>query len=491
MKITAREKKFDFKPKDTIAIFLTEEYQKENLAQIPPTLSFIKEKISFRYFKAKPGEVMFAAMSDSPAVIIAGLGKREDITRESLRNAAASVIETCKRKRISSVCVIPPALEKIRPPELVQSMAEGLCLSNYVFSRYKSKSDELQKPVEEAIICTEWTAGIQSLLDETRIICENSLECRNLINETSDQSNPVAIAKEARRLSGLRGVSCTVYGKRDIEKMRMGLLLAVSRGSAYPPQLVVLRYRGNPRSTKSLAIVGKGITFDSGGLNLKPSGHIEDMRTDMSGAAACLYAVRAAAQLRLKKNLYAVIPLCENMVGNTSYRPGDVYTSYSGKSVEIGNTDAEGRLILADAIAFAEHRLKPSRIIDIATLTGACLVCFGEIIAGLLSNNDDLAETLFEAGESTGERLWRLPLYKEYGDDLKSDIADTSNVSSSRNAGTIVGAMFIKNFVRNTPWAHIDIAGTAYISKQRGYRPKHATGYGVRLLIETLKRLED
>lgn len=491
MKITAREIKFDFKSKDTVAIFLTEEFQKEKLAQIPSQLSFIKEKISFRYFKGKAGEIMFVSMSDSPAIIVAGLGKREDITRESLRNAAASVIETCKRKKIGTVNMLPPEHEKIKPPELLSAIAEGLCLANYVFGKYKSKSDEAQKPVEEAILCTSWIAGIQALLDETRIVCENSLACRNLINEISDQSNPVAIAKEAKRLSGLRGVSCAVYGKRDIEKMKMGLLLAVSRGSIYPPQLVVLRYRGNPGSKKSLAIVGKGITFDSGGLNLKPTGHIEDMRTDMSGAAACLYAVRAAAQLRLRKNLYAVIPLCENMVSNTSYRPGDVYTAYNGKSVEIGNTDAEGRLILADAIAYAEHRLKPTRIIDIATLTGACLVCFGEIIAGLLSNNDDLAGVLFDAGESTGERMWRLPLYKEYGEDLKSDIADISNVSASRNAGTIIGAMFIKNFIRNTPWAHIDIAGTAYISKQRGYRPKHATGFGVRLLVETLKRLED
>ncbi len=294
----------------------------------------------------------------------------------------------------------------------------------------------------------------------------------------------------AGKLSGMKGVSCRVYGKSELEKLKMGLLLAVSRGSKYPPRLVVIKYTGNPKSKKQIAVVGKGITYDSGGMNLKPSASIEDMRSDMAGAAVCLYAVKAAAELKLKKNVVAVLPLCENMLSNNSFRAGDVFKAFNGKNVEIGNTDAEGRLILADAVAFTEKNLKPDCIIDIATLTGACLVCFGEFIAALLSNNDRLAEAVFKAGEKTGEKLWRLPLDKDYDDLIKSDIADVKNVGQGRNAGTIVGAAFIKRFIKDVPWAHIDIAGTSWYSKARGYKPKYATGYGVRLFVELFKNID-
>jgi leucyl aminopeptidase len=210
----------------------------------------------------------------------------------------------------------------------------------------------------------------------------------------------------------------------------------------------------------------------------------------MAGAAAAMYAIKAIAELRLKKNVIAVIPLCENMISNDSYRPGDVFKAYNGKNVEIANTDAEGRLILADALAYAEKKFKSDYIIDIATLTGACLVCFSEYIAALVSTNDKLADAVFSAGEATGDRVWRLPIYKEYEEDLKSDIADIKNVSATRNAGTILGGVFLKNFIKDTPWAHIDIAGTAWYSKHRGYKPKYATGFGVRLFVELIKNLK-
>lgn len=267
----------------------------------------------------------------------------------------------------------------------------------------------------------------------------------------------------------------------------MGLLLAVNRGSKIPPQLVVLKYNGNPKSKKYFAVVGKGITFDSGGMNLKPSGHMETMRMDMSGAAAALYTIKTVADLQLKKNVYAVIPLTENLISNSAYRPGDVFKSYSGKTVEIGNTDAEGRLILADALSFTEDKLNPDYIIDMATLTGACLIALGETVAALLSTDEKLAEMIKNASDKTGDKIWQLPLYDEFAENMKSDIADIKNISSDRNAGTIMGAIFLKNFIKDTKWAHIDIAGTAWYSKPRGYRPKNATGYGVRLVTEVIK----
>jgi leucyl aminopeptidase len=272
--------------------------------------------------------------------------------------------------------------------------------------------------------------------------------------------------------------------------MKMGLILAVNKGSAKPPQLAVLKYRGDYQDKKFIALVGKGITFDSGGMNLKPSGHIEDMRTDMAGAAAAMYTLKSAAELKLARNLYAVLPLTENMLSNDSYRPGDVFTAYNGTTVEIGNTDAEGRLVLADALAFTEKILKPDCIIDIATLTGACLATFGELMAGYVTTDDGLGKVLEEAGAATGELIWRLPLIKDYEENVKSDIADICNISSEKNAGTIMGGIFLKNFVKTKRWAHIDIASTARATKPRGYRPKNATGFGVRLLVEAIISLK-
>ncbi len=490
MKLHAKTRPDTFAASDTVTLFLSEGYDKEGAKQIPAQLAFLSQQCDLSFFRAKQGESLFLPFKDRPSVILIGIGKREEVSRESLRNAAAPLAGISGRRKIRRLLLIPPVLPKWEEADIVRCLAEGLYLSHYSFTKYKTRKEENLKKIDDATFLTE-AAGITALLTETEILCANTLACRDLINEISDNSHPLAIAAEARKLSKIRGVSCRVFGKREIEKMKMGLLSAVSRGSHYPPQLVVLQYRGNPRSRKTTALVGKGITFDSGGLNLKPSGHIEDMRSDMSGAAACLYALKAAAELRLKVNVTAVIPLCDNMLASHSYRPGDVYRAYNGKTVEIGNTDAEGRLILADAIAYTVDKIKPERIIDVATLTGACLICFGEIVAGLLSTNDDLAARLFEAGEKSGDRMWRLPLYREYDDDIKSDIADINNIAAGRKAGTIIGAVFLKNFAGKIPWAHIDIAGTAWYSKNRGYRPKYATGYGVRLFVELLKNLPD
>jgi leucyl aminopeptidase len=367
-------------------------------------------------------------------------------------------------------------------------LAEGSSLSNYEFIRYKTPDAESKTAFVEKIGFCSNVKKAPGLLKKTGTISENVLLCRDLVNDITEKSNPILIAAEAKKLSKLKNMSCKVYGKTELERMKMGLLLAVNRGSKIPPQLVVLKYMGDPSDKKSIACVGKGITFDSGGMNLKPSGHIETMRMDMAGAAAVLYTLKTAAELGLKKNIYGVMPLTENMLSNDSYRPGDVFRSYSGKTVEVGNTDAEGRLILADALAFTEDRLKPECIIDMATLTGACIVAFGETVAGLLSNSDELAETVREAAETTGEKVWRLPLFKDYEEPLKSDFADISNIPSKNEAGTIAAATFLKNFITKSSWAHIDIAGTAWYSTPRGYIPKNATGYGVRLLTEVLER---
>ncbi|MDY6935280.1 MAG: leucyl aminopeptidase [Spirochaetota bacterium] len=484
------KKKDDFSNSDVVVIFLTEGYRNNIEKDIPSEFSFITERVDLSFFMGKSSEVLFLPFIDFPNIIIIGIGKEEEINSESLRNSSSDIVKICKNKNVKAVSVLLPLLTKLTQQSILSSIAEGLYLSNYNFDKYKSKEDDANKLLDKAFFYFDTREIAVSILKDIEISCENTILCRDMINETSDKTNPVEIAKVAKGLSKINGITCEVYGRQEIEKMKMGLILAVSRGSVHPPQLVVLKYKGNPKSKKSIAIVGKGITFDSGGMNLKSSSHIEDMRCDMSGAAACIYTIKAAAEMKIKKNIFAIIPLCENMISNTAYRPGDVFYAYNGKSVEIGNTDAEGRLILADALAYTEEKLKPDYIIDIATLTGACLVCFGETIAGLLTNNDNLAEIVCKAGEETGDRAWRLPLYKEFDEEMKSDIADIKNISSNRNAGTIMGAVFLKSFIQKTYWAHIDIAGTAWYSKQRGYRPKYATGFGVRLFLEMIKGLD-
>ncbi|OHD67382.1 MAG: hypothetical protein A2W19_00255 [Spirochaetes bacterium RBG_16_49_21] len=484
MNLAARKKEFKFKNTDTVALFVGEKGATDYRKALPPEFSYVNARIDLDFFKGKQSETAFLPFADNPALMLCGLGKEEEIDGESLRRSAAAVAGLCRDKSIDKINVIAPDIESIDPAHILSSLAEGIYLANYGFDKYKTKKSDEGKPRLASALFYTAAANPAPLLAKIKIVCGNTLLCRDLVNETSEKSDSRAIALAAKALARLPGVTCTVYGKKEIEKMKMGLLLAVNKGSKRPPQFVVLRYRGDRKSNKYFTMIGKGITFDSGGMNLKPTGNIEDMRTDMAGAAAVLFALKSAAELRLKKNLYALLPLTENMLSNDSYRPGDVFTAYNGTTVEIGNTDAEGRLVLADALAFAEKKLKPDCIVDIATLTGACVATFGEHTAGYMTPDEDLAGLLEAAGAATGDRVWRLPLLKDYEDNLKSDIADITNISAEKNAGTIIGAVFLKNFIASTAWAHIDIAGTARYTKQRGYRPKNATGYGVRLLLE-------
>ncbi len=489
MKLTVKRKGYSPKPADAIAVLVSEKNPGDAEILFSGELSFINERCDPGFFKGKSGETAFFSLRGHPAVIIGGLGKEDDLNPESVRNAAGALAAECLKKGITAPHVYLPRLKRLGEADVLTAVAEGLLLGDYSFNRYKTKKDNGETHFDKLHFITDEKEA-SSLLRRTETVCDNTALCRDLVMECSDSSTPEAIAREAKKLTRFRGVQCRIFNEKEIAKMGMGLLTAVGRGAANPPRFVVLRYRGDAKSSKSIALVGKGITFDTGGINLKPSGSIETMRSDMAGAAATLYTIKAAAELGLKKNITAVLPLTENMMGSRAYKPGDVYRAYNGKTVEIGNTDAEGRLVLADALAYTVDKIKPDYIVDIATLTGACLIALGEITAGFLANDDTLADWIFKAGERTGERLWRLPLYREYADDIKSDIADMNNIAAGRKAGTIIGAIFLKNFVGKTPWAHIDIAGTSWYSKKRGYRPKYATGYGVRLFIDFLENLE-
>jgi len=329
--------------------------------------------------------------------------------------------------------------------------------------------------------------AVSAAAERARICAEAQNRARDLQSLPSNVATPSFLGRRARELASHHdGVTADVLGREEIAAKGMGGLVAVSQGSAEEPKLIVLRYEGGGSAPK-LGLVGKGVTFDTGGISLKPSAAMHEMKMDMSGAAAVLEAVGAIAELGLPLNLVAVVPATENMPSGTAIKPGDVITQYNGKTVEINNTDAEGRLILADALAYAAE-LGAERIVDLATLTGAVLMALGSTYAALISNDDELAAAVERAGEVTGELVWRLPLHPEYKQLTKGTVADLTNAAAKRKAGTIYAGSFLEEFVAETPWAHIDIAGTAW-DVGRPYTGSDASGIGVRLLVELARGL--
>ncbi len=323
-------------------------------------------------------------------------------------------------------------------------------------------------------------------------ICEGVNLARDLVNENADVMNADKLSEIARGFAKkFKKVSTVVFDKKRLEKENLKLMLAVNRGTSLNPALIMVNYKGNPKDKEATVLVGKGITYDTGGLQLKASsGSIIHMKCDMGGAAAVLGILHAAARLDLPLNVVGVIPACENAISDTAYKPGDVYESYLGKTVEILSTDAEGRLVLADALAYAEEHLNPSCMIDLATLTGGVIAALGSEITGLMSNNKKLAKKLRLSGDASGEKVWELPLYENYKVALRSNIADLRNTGGrSGYPSAVVAGLFLQEFVKSTPWAHLDIAGTAYISDARDYHTTKATGMGVRLILAFLKDL--
>lgn len=481
------------KPSEVLVLPFWQEKEKiKPAADFEKLAPHVKIPLETADFKAKEGEVLYV-YADEPQekrLLLLGLGDKSKLTVERLRRSFSNVIKSALVKKIKSINVLTPVAPFLTDEDLLRGMAEGMLLANYLFKRYKSEASkkELQFLVEKVCLIKAPKNALE-LVAKYQDIAEGVYLARDLVNGNADDVTPQYLVETAKVLAKkFKNIKATIFDKKRIEKEKMDLLLAVNKGSKIEPVFIVLEYQGDPKSKEKTVIVGKGITYDTGGLNLKPTGSMETMKCDMGGAAACLGTILAAAKLKLKTNLSVVIPSTENSISADSYKPGDVYSSYLGKTVEIGNTDAEGRLVLADALAYAAKHLKPTRLIDFATLTGAIEIALGNETTGLMSNNDALADSLVRAGSSTFERAWRLPLYEEYRDQLKSDIADIKNVGG-RPAGSITAAIFLQEFVDNIPWAHFDIAGTAYLNESRRYHPKHGTGVGVRLMIDFLQNL--
>ncbi len=467
-------------------------HQAEAAADIKSFKDLLAGPLSTDDFHGKEGELMLHYVSGQPEARFAllGLGAQEGLTAEKLRKTYANITRTCLKKKITEINILIPEGLSLAKEDLIRSIVDGLLLPNYVFTalkRHTLKDDKPSVLEKISLIGAEKKEG--AIAQKCATVCESVNMVRDLVNGNADDVTPQHLAAVARGLEKTsKHVKTTIFDKKRLEKEKMGLLLAVNRGSHIDPAFIIIEYKGNPKSSDHTVLVGKGITFDTGGLNLKPTGGMEEMKADMAGAATILGIIHAAAALGLKVNVTGVIASTENSIDSKSYKPGDVYIGYAGKSIEISNTDAEGRLVLADALAYAVDKLKPTRIIDMATLTGAVEVALGNDVSGLFSNNDALANLLIGFGSETGEIVWRLPLHEEYKDSLKSDVADMRS-TGGRPGASIKAALFLQEFVGKTPWVHLDIAGTAYVSEAKRYMPKHATGIGVRLLIALLENL--
>lgn len=409
---------------------------------------------------------------------VVGLGDSALLTAETVRRAAG-VGSRLLEEDGEIVIHLPGSVWELS--DGLQAFAEGWELGAYRFDRYRSKPDPVRQ--QTALVLTPefvFPKDAESCLQKGLMLAQAVNCARDLINTPANDMTPVQFAARATEYGEKAGIDVTVLGETAMRTLDMGALLAVAQGSAMEPQLVVMHYKGDPNSAETLGFVGKGITFDSGGISIKPSEGMHEMKDDMAGAATVLAAVCAIARLRLKVNVLAVMPCVENMPSSHAYRPGDVLHAANGKTIEVISTDAEGRLILADALWYAEQQ-GATRLVDIATLTGACKVALGEFYAGVIDNDEGWAAELLAAAKEAGEDLWRLPGDVRYREQIKSDIADLKN-SGGRYGGAITGGLFIKEFV-TTPWAHVDIGGAVSRAKTSGYLPAGPAGIGVRTLV--------
>jgi leucyl aminopeptidase len=418
-------------------------------------------------------------------VLVVGLGKREDLDAERLRVAAALVAKEAAKLDATSLAWVLPEAED--GDALAEGIVTGTILGSYSFDRFKSADADGSEPTSLDSLVLLASETVTEAVEAARVCAEAQNRARDLQSLPSNVATPSYLANRAEEIAaGSDALSVEILGREEIAAKKMGGLVAVSQGTAEDPRLIVLRYDGGG-SGETLGLVGKGVTFDTGGISLKTPGGMHEMKMDMSGAAAVLEAVGAIAELGLALKLIAVIPSTENMPSGTAVKPGDIVTQYNGKTVEVNNTDAEGRLILADALAYAAEQ-GAERIVDIATLTGAVMIALGSTYAAVIGNDDKLVGQVEEVGRETGELVWRLPLHPEYKALTKGSVADLTNASAKRKAGTIYAASFLEEFIGETPWAHLDIAGTAW-DVGRPYTGNDASGFGVRLLTALARSL--
>jgi leucyl aminopeptidase len=424
-------------------------------------------------------------------VVFMGIGKAETLDAELLRQAAGKSLRRCRKMELTATGLVAPNAGAcgIDEPDVLRALMEGACLGHHVFDRYKREKETKALERVDIFVPAAAVARYRHLRAEVETACDGTIMAREWVNLPSNAKPPLELAALIVRNAKAHGLAIEVLAEKDLRRKKMGALLAVAAGSSNPPAMVILRHRADRHAP--VVLVGKGVTFDSGGINIKTGDTLADMKGDMAGAAAVAATLISAARLKLNQPLIGVIPLVENMVSGKSSRPGDIVATFSGKTVEIGNTDAEGRLILVDAMAYAEQRFRPEVMIDLATLTGACAVALGEKIAGVFSKDEALQTAIVASGRRTHERCWPMPLPSDYKELLKSSYADISNMPSTRYGGAISAALFLSEFVELKRWAHIDIAGPGFNKKEDAYCGPGGTGFGVRLLIDWLMSAEN
>jgi leucyl aminopeptidase len=438
-------------------------------------------------FKGKRGdalEVLAPGGLDLSRVLLVGLGKPKALDALAAEATGGTIVARLGHSGEDAVTVLLDAAEgsALTLSETAARIAYGALLRGYRFDKYHTKKKPEDKPsLAKVTIAVTGEAAARKAFSPLEKIAEGVFFTRDLVSEPANVIYPETLAKQAKTLEKL-GVEVEILGEAQMRKLGMGALLGVGQGSERESQLVVMQWKGGKAKEAPVAFVGKGVTFDTGGISIKPAGGMEEMKWDMGGSGTVIGLMKALAGRNAKVNAVGVVGLVENMPSGTAQRPGDVVTSMSGQTIEVLNTDAEGRLVLSDALWYTQGRFKPKFMVDLATLTGAIIVALGHEYAGLFSNNDELADKLTAAGKATGEGVWRLPLGDAYDKQINSDIADMQNIGADRAGGSITAAQFLQRFVNGLPWAHLDIAGTAWTKKDQPTAPKGGTGWGVRLL---------
>lgn len=451
----------------------------------------LRKLVQSKEFEGKTNEVLlYHTQGSVPAkrLVLVGLGKKNDVTLETIRQAMGTAAKRARQAKVGSFTVVLPTVTPagMSSVEVAQAMVEGAILGSYQFTVYRTAAAE--HAVEGMKILVPQKSQLKQVTEGIRrgvATAEATVFVRDLCNHPSNVLTPTRVAEEAKAIAKAEKISIKILEQKEMERLGMGALLGVARGSQEPPKFIILEYNGaKKKDERPVVLVGKTITFDTGGISLKPAENMEHMKADMTGGAEVLASIRAAARLKLPLRLISILPVAENMPGGRAMKPGDVVTTLSGKTVEVQNTDAEGRLILADGLAYA-MRYKPAALIDIATLTGACVVALGQFAIGMFGTDQTLKEQVRKSGQKAGERVWEMPLWEEYFEQLKSDVADMRNIGG-RGGGMITAALFLSKFVGDCPWVHLDIASTDWSERERAYVPKGPTAIGARLLLQYL-----
>jgi len=447
----------------------------------------ISNSIKNKDFKAEESEIKtFYLNNKLKYLALLGLGKEKDFSLNKLMSAVGNL---SKKLRDSDIKTFSLYLDSFKNKNYdsdvyLEKISQAIILSLYQFNKFKTKDLDKIKSIKKVTIIVD-NKNSNKIVDEAVIYSKAVNKTRDLINTPPNIATPEYVANYAAKVAKENNLKCTILDEKEMEKLGMGCLIAVAQGSANKPRLFILEYKGNGND-KPIVLVGKGVTFDTGGINVKPSSYMTTMKDDKAGACGVINILEACNELKLKLNVIGIGALAENMVGSSSYRPDDVLKSHSGLTVEVVNTDAEGRLVLADALSYS-LKYKPKAIIDIATLTGASIIALGYFASPVVGNDQALIDKIKTASDKSLEKIWQFPLWEEYDDLIKSDIADIKHLNEGIDAGVMVGGIFLKKFINDTPWAHIDIGSTVWAKQEKGYTVKGATGFSVLLLLNLLR----